>query len=68
MIEVILYRADREVSRAEADTPENAIFAARTLLDDEYAYGTTAMGWRRFVRHVFLVDGKMVRMVEGGKL
>lgn len=66
MIEVILYRSDQRVSRVfDIEDPETAVFAARTLWDDELRESGSVQGTTRSMRTVFLVDGKMCRMVEG---
>lgn len=61
MIEVILTRRSNVVDRAEASSPEDALFAARTLHDEATPH---VMG--RFPLVVgFYVDGKLVRQIEG---
>lgn len=49
---------------AEADTPEAAIFAARTLWD-EAVTTKPVQGFTRACSVVFTVDDKIVRRLEG---
>lgn len=62
MIDVILFdgTGSRVIDEAEADGPENALFAARTLYDEG---GSPGAGAKRKVG--FYVEGKLVRLVEG---
>ena len=64
MIEILFYRSDRLMAQAEADDPEAALLAARTLWDDDRA-AWAVQGAEKARRVVFMVDGQMVRMVEG---
>jgi len=64
MIEVILFQNDRQVASAEADTAEDAVFAARTIWR-EHEQANRYQGVTRAMRAVFYVDGTLVRMVEG---
>ena len=67
MIEVTLHLVNRAVDRAEADTPEDAVFAARTLWD-EYSGGPRGFyGVSKSMSVTFHVDGKLVRIVKGRK-
>lgn len=60
MIEVLTVTAKTAIiDRAEAETPEAAIYAARVMLDESYG-GTTLDKGRRAL---FLVDGVLVRDV-----
>lgn len=65
MIEITLIdpaEGTRDV--AEAETPEDAVFAGRTLWDEwcaEHPY----QGWSRRLILVFAHNGKTIRMYEG---
>lgn len=59
-IEVILFDRSGRRDTAEAATPEDALYAARTLYDEG---GSPGAGAKRQVG--FYVDGKLVRMVTG---
>lgn len=63
MIEVLVIRAGL-TDRAEADTPENALCAARTLFDEAWQR-CAVQGATRSITTVFVVDGTHCRTVEG---
>jgi len=52
VIEIILNTGDS----AEADDPESAVLAARTLMQEAAEYGASAL-----ITASFYVDGKLVR-------
>ena len=58
MIEVTSYSNDQPVDTAEAETPEAALVAARTLWGEAYS---GIQGQRRAL--VFRVDGKIVSRI-----
>lgn len=60
VIEVVLSTGDR----SEATSPDDAIYVARTLVDDVRRANPT-QGVDRDLYVVFLTDGKHVRTVEG---
>lgn len=64
MIEVITFSAaGTKIDTAEADTPEAALVAARTLLREAtMVNGVPVQMAKPFVR--FFVDGEMVREVQ----
>lgn len=65
MIEVILSVAGtREACVFDIDTPERAVFAARTLWDD-YRRENERQGVSRTMTTAFIVDGSVVRTIEG---
>lgn len=64
MIEVIVFDRSDRVATAEATTPEDALYAGRTIYDEHVAHA----GWFAEARRLeveFFVGGKLVRMVEG---
>lgn len=61
MIEVIVISRSSVVARAEADSPEAALLAGRTLHDEAVPH---VMGARALTVG-FYVEGKLVRSVEG---
>lgn len=63
MIEVTVTDRSTVVARAEAATPEDAVFAGRVLHDEAtpHVMGASA----RALTVGFYVDGKLVRSVEG---
>lgn len=64
MVEVFLYHCDRIVATAEADTAEDAVFAARTIWREHEKF-ISVQGVTRAMRAAFYVDGKLVRMFDG---
>jgi hypothetical protein len=66
MIEVILFSHDERVADAEALSPEAALLAARTMWDD-HCKAFPYQGVHRALRIYFMVDGVLVRMVEGNR-
>ncbi len=59
MIEVVTFHPNgSRLDTAEADSPEAAVIAARTMYDDVYPLILC-----RTIR--FYVDGKMIREIEG---
>lgn len=63
VIEVIVTRAGL-TDRAEATSPENALYAARTLWDEAWAR-CPVQGATRAITTIFTVDGQHCRTVEG---
>lgn len=64
MIEVILTKHGERQSRVfDIETPEDAVFVARTLWDD-YTRENMLQGVTKGLALTFLVDGKCVRVVE----
>ena len=59
MIEVTVTHSSGLRDAAEADTPEDAVFAGRTLFD-EACDVSPDQGFRRSLRVQFLVDGQSV--------
>ena len=64
MIEVTVTHSSGLRDAAEADTPEDALFAARTLYD-EMREANPIQGFHRGIVTLFSVDGKAVRVYEG---
>lgn len=50
---------------AEAATPEDAVFAARTMYDEQCA-AHPIQGFHRTIQTTFIVDGKVVRSFSEG--
>lgn len=63
MIEILVIRAGL-TDRAEADTPENALYAARRLFDEAWER-CPVQGASRAITTVFVVGGRHCRSVEG---
>lgn len=64
MIEVILTKhGERQSCVFDIETPEDAVFVARTLWDD-YTRENMLQGVTKGLALTFLVDGKCVRVVE----
>lgn len=62
IIEVVTFDSERNrIDRAEALTPEDALFAARTLHDEAF----DARGRYAKISVAFLVDDELVRWVDG---
>lgn len=59
-IDVIVLRNGRVVARAEADGPENAIYAGQVLHDEAHV-----SGFREKIVVGFYVDDKLVIQYEG---
>lgn len=54
-----MYRGDECVAEAEAETPESAVLAARTLWeDDRHAWPT--QGAEKTRRALFFMDGQII--------
>ncbi len=66
MIEVTLTHPSGLRDVAEADDPESALFAARTLFD-EAREANPYQGFQRGLTVAFLVDGKAVRSYTGAR-
>ena len=64
MIEVTLTHTSGLRDAAEADTPEDALFAARTIYD-EMREANPIQGFHRGMVVRFAVDGRSVRVCEG---
>ena len=62
MIEIILLKKGDVIARAEAETPEDALFAARTLWDEEM--NGLQLDTRNMAIY-FMVDAQLVRAFEG---
>jgi hypothetical protein len=63
MIEVIIKHSGEMVASAEAETPEAALLAARTMWDEHMDYAGT-YGIRHAMATYFFVDGKLSVMIE----
>lgn len=64
MYEVTTYRSGEVVARAEADTPEDAMFAGQTLFDEAWQL-CPVQGASRAISTSFYKDGQLVATVEG---
>jgi len=62
--EITTYRSGEVVARAEAETPEDALFAGQTLFDEARDL-CDVQGVTRAVTTMFYKDGKLVATVEG---
>jgi hypothetical protein len=61
MIEVLILQGAEVLSRAEAETPEFAVDAARTLWDDNV---TGLQGQQKKMSVCFLVNDQLVKSIE----
>lgn len=65
-IDVIVLDRSGEVARAEALTPEAAVFAAETLRR-EAREAWPVQGYARTLSTIYAVDGKTVRLLTEGR-
>ncbi len=65
MIEVIVFDRSDRVATAEAETPEDALCAGRIMYDEHVDHVGVFFAQARKLEVGFLVDGKLVQMVEG---
>ena len=62
LIDIIVLRSGQFLDRATADTPENALCAARTLWDENLEQ---IQGQQKKMAVYFLVDDQLMKSIEG---